>query len=104
MTSLVNSALPYAPLLTSIQDTDLVPPRLDPSDLQPFSSELKVLLDDVDKELTSVIAQHPEEQHRVTKAYMPLASSANEFNIILGSKDCKDLNDHFPTPSNVSKI
>ena len=64
------------------------PPRPEVTDTAPFSTDLKVLLDDVDSELQVLMSKQPDEEKRQLKLHFGFTPAAKEIRTLLGCDDC----------------
>ena len=85
---MVQSSLVVFSLLTQIQDLGWDPPRPDVTDTAPFSTDLKVLLDDVDNELQVLMSKQPDEEKRQLKLHFSFTPATKEIQSLLGCDDC----------------
>ena len=71
------------------QDEEWLPPCPDISQIKPFTDPLRVLLDDVDKELLVLISQQPEDERRMAKPYSIPSLAMHDVERILGCQGCR---------------
>ena len=75
------------------QDLDWWPPRPNTTATLPYEEPLNLLLDDVEKELLTLVNQRPVEEMRTVSAmYVPIPAM-QDLQRVLGSLGCKTNND-----------
>jgi hypothetical protein len=65
-----------------------IPPKPDILDTVPFSSDLKILLDDVDHELQALMSKQPDDEKRMAKIHIGFTPAVNDFQRLLSCTDC----------------
>ena len=66
-----------------------MPPRPDVDEAKPFASTMNILLDDVMKEILTLISEQPEEDRRAAKMHVESLSATPDMERVLGSKGFK---------------
>ena len=75
--------------LTGFQDSGWNPPKPDVADNAPFTTDLKLLLDDVQSELQVLMYNQPEEEKRHLKAFVSFQPANGDLQKLLGCEKCK---------------
>ena len=75
------------------QDLDWWPPRPNTTASLPYEDPLNILLDDVEKELLTLVGQRPVEERRIVNAVYAPIPAMQEFLRVLGSLGCNANND-----------
>ena len=76
-------------LIIILQGEDWSPPQLENAENLPFTDQLRIRIDDVEKEIFVLISKTSEEEKRKAKQIWVPESAIQELKSILGCKDCK---------------